>query len=63
MEQPPSQRLSITMKVKVVSLSVMSDFATPRTVAPQALLSMGLSRQEYLEYLEWVAISFSKGSS
>ena len=47
MEQPPSQRLSITMKVKVVSLSVVSDFATPWTVAPQALLSMGFPRQEY----------------
>ena len=27
--------------------SVMSDSATPRTVALQALLSMGFSRQEY----------------
>ena len=34
-------------------------FATPWTVACQALLSMGFSRQE----LEWVAISSSRGSS
>ena len=34
-------------------------FATPRTVAYQAPLSMEFSRQE----LEWVAISFSRGSS
>ena len=30
-----------------VSCSVMSDFATPWTVSPQAPLSMGFSRQEY----------------
>ena len=35
-------------------------FATLWTVAHQTPLSMGFSRQEYLE---WVAISFSRGSS
>ena len=35
-------------------------FATPRTVFLQAPLSMEFPRQEYLE---WVAISFSRGSS
>ena len=33
--------------------------AAPRTVACQASLPIGLSRQEY--WLEWVAISFSRG--
>ena len=37
----------IYMKVKSVSRSVMSDSATPWTVACQAPLSMGFSRQEY----------------
>jgi len=42
------------------SLSCVQLFATPWTVASQAPLSMGFSRQEY-----WsgVAISFSRGSS
>ena len=31
----------------VFRCSVMTDFATPWTVAPQAPLSMGFSRQEY----------------
>ena len=30
-----------------VLCSVVSDFMTPLTVAPQALLSIGFSRQEY----------------
>jgi len=47
-------------KVKVKSLSHVRLFATPRTVAYQASLTMGLSRQEYWE---GVAISFSRGSS
>ena len=34
-------------KVKVKSLSHVRLFATPRTVAHQAPLSMGFSRQEY----------------
>ena len=37
----------ICMKVKVKSLSHVRLFATPRTVAYQAPLSMGFSRQEY----------------
>ena len=39
------QRLKV--KVKVKSLSRVRLFATPWTVAYQALLSMGFSRQEY----------------
>ena len=35
------------MKVKVKSLSCVRLFATPWTVAYQASLSMGFSRQEY----------------
>ena len=31
----------------------MSDFVTPRTVARQAPLSMGFSRQEYQSGLPW----------
>ena len=46
---------------KKVSHSVVSDSATPWTVAPQAPLSMGFSQLEKL--LEWVAIPFSRGSS
>ena len=37
----------ITMKVKVKLLSPVRFFATPWTVAYQALRSMGFSRQEY----------------
>ena len=40
-----------------VSCSVLSDFATSWTVAHQASLSVGFSRQE------WVAISFCRRSS
>ena len=47
-------------KVKVKLLSQVQLFATPWTVAFQASPSMGFSRQEYLE---WVAISFSRGFS
>ena len=36
-----------TLKSESESCSVMSDFATPLTVAHQAPLSMGFSRQEY----------------
>ena len=44
-----------------ISHSVMSDYLWPSwTVAHQASLSMGFFRQEILE---WVAISFSMGSS
>ena len=44
-----------------ISHSVMSDYLWPSwTVAHQASLSMGFFRQEILE---WVAISFSTGSS
>ena len=37
----------MSMKVKVKSLSRVQLFATPWTVAHQAPLSMGFSRQEY----------------
>ena len=42
-----------------VSRSVMSDSATPRTLAHQAPLFLEFSRQQ----LEWVAIPLSRGSS
>ena len=42
-----------------LSLSVVSDSATPWTLAHQAPLSIGFPRQEYW----WVGISFSRGSS
>ena len=45
------------LKVKVKLLSPVQLFATPWSVAHQALPSMGFS------ILEWVAISFSRGSS
>ena len=45
----------LKVKVKVKSLNRVWLFATPWTVAYQASLSMGFSRQEY--------ISFSRGSS
>ena len=37
---------------RVLSCSVMSDSATPWTVAHQALLSMGFPRQEYWSGLQ-----------
>ena len=43
----PHFRLSYRVKVKVKSLSCVQLFATPWTVAYQAPLSMGFSRQEY----------------
>ena len=43
------------------SLSHIQLFATPWTVARQALLCMGFTRQEY--WMEWVTIPFSRGSS
>ena len=42
------------------SLSCVQLFVTPWTVACQTPLSMGFSRARILE---WVAISFSRGSS
>ena len=49
------------MLLLVFSCSVMfNSFAIPWTVARQASLSMGFSRQEYWQFL--VAISFSMGS-
>ena len=41
------------MKVKVKSLSHVQLFATPWTVAYQAPLSMGFSRQEYWSELQF----------
>ena len=52
---------------KVKSLSCVRLVTTPWTAAHQAPPSMGFSRQEYwsrlARILEWVAISFSRGSS
>ena len=48
------------MCVCILGVLVVSDSVTPCTVACQAPLSLGLSWQEYLE---WVAISSSRGSS
>ena len=48
------------MCVCILGVLVVSDSVTPWTVACQAPLSLGLSWQEYLE---WVAISSSRGSS
>ena len=48
-----------TVFVVVSSLSCVWLFATPWTAACQAPLSIGFPRQE----LEWVALSFSRGSS
>ena len=52
--------LSCLKKVKVKSLSRVRLFATPWTVAYQAPPSMGIFRSRVLE---WIAISFSRGSS
>ena len=41
------KELEVTLKVKVKSLSPVQLFVTPQTVAYQASLSMGFSRQEY----------------
>ena len=49
---------AVSLRVKL--LSPVGLFATPWTVARQAPLSMGFSRQEYWS---WVAIPFSQGAS
>ena len=46
-EDTVMDKLSWIMYVKVKSLSRVRLFATPWTVAYQASLSMGFSRQEY----------------
>ena len=46
--------------MKVKSLSLVQHFATPWTVAYHIPLFMGVSKARVLE---WVAISFSRGSS
>ena len=51
------------MKVKVKSLSHVRLFATPWTVAYQALRSLSVHGIFQARVLEWVAISFSMGSS
>ena len=50
----------VEVKVKVKSLCYVPLFATPWTVARQAPLSLGILQARILE---WVAISFSMGSS
>ena len=52
--------LSIALPRLLFSHSVMSDSATPWTVAHQAPLSMGILQARILE---WVAMPFSRGSS
>ena len=56
-KNPQENKISIgllqVMKVKVKSLSLFCFFATPWTVAYQASLSMGVSRQEY-----WSGVPF-----
>ena len=51
--------LPVLPRLVVQSLSHVQLFVTPWTVAHQALLSMGFQAR----VLEWVAISFSRGSS
>ena len=53
----PQKAVTMWFSVKRIDYLFLS--FTPRTVAYQAPLSMEFSRQE----LEWVAISFSRGSS
>ena len=48
------------MRVKVKSFSCVQLFATPWTAVYQASPPMGFSQ---VRVLEWVAISFSMGSS
>ena len=50
----------VKVKVKVKSLSRVRLFATPWTVSHQSPLSTGILKARILE---WVAISFSRGSS
>ena len=56
--QAPQQKVKV--KVKMKSLSHVRLFATPWTVAYQAPPSM---RFFQARVLEWIAISFSRGSS
>jgi len=51
----PFLRLPVLHRYVCESLSVVSDFATPWTVARQASLSMEFSRPENWRILEWVA--------
>ena len=52
--EPPGKP-HLCMKVKVKSLSHVRLFATPWTVAHQAPLSMGFSRQEYWSGLPFLS--------
>ena len=54
---------STKVKVKVKSLSRVQLFATPWTVAYQALRSLSVHGIFQARALEWVAISFSRESS
>ena len=53
--------LSVRSSVLSTVLCSIQLFATPWTIAHQSPLPIGFSRQEY--WMEWVAISYSKGSS
>ena len=59
--EPPGK--SCLVKVKVKSLSYVRLFARPWTVAYQALRSLSVHGIFQARVLEWVAISFSRGSS
>ena len=56
----PPPPLLFTKVLCVLSRSIVSDSATPRTVAHQAPLSIGILQARILE---WVAMSSSRGSS
>ena len=71
LQPTPSTQLCVCMCVCVCvcvcararARSVVSDSVTPWTVAHQAPLSMGFSRFFQTRILEWVAISYLRGSS
>ena len=59
----PWHTACMLVKVKVKLLSRVRLFATPWTVACQALRSLSVQGIFQARVLEWIAISFSRGSS
>ena len=59
----PWNTACMLVKVKVKLLSRVRLFATPWTVACQALRSLSVQGIFQARVLEWIAISFSRGSS
>ena len=57
----PGGTAAVNLSTRAKSVSCVQLFATLRTIAHQAPLSMGFILQARI--LEWVAISFSRGSS